>query len=74
MEASARVETATWRPTGPKTRPFRFGLGPGAQADPELRPGDLVGDRYRILGTLGAGGPRLEVATGDGSIELRDAR
>ncbi|MCA9651895.1 MAG: protein kinase [Myxococcales bacterium] len=56
MEASARVETATWRPTGPKTRPFRFGLGPGAQADPELRPGDLVGDRYRILGTLGAGG------------------
>jgi eukaryotic-like serine/threonine-protein kinase len=48
--------TATWRPTGPKTRPFRFGPGAGAAAgDPVLSPGAVVG-RYRILGTLGEGG------------------
>ena len=55
-----------------------------ADADVELRGEDLSTERaltirgrigeHRIEGTLGAGGPRLEVATGDGSIELRDAR
>lgn len=55
MQVSARVGTATWRPTGPKTRPFRFGLG-HENDDPALAVGTLVGDRYRIVGTLGAGG------------------
>jgi hypothetical protein len=48
--------TAAWRPTGPKTRPFRFGPGAGAAArDPVLAPGAVVG-RYRIVGSLGEGG------------------
>ncbi|MEM9457368.1 MAG: serine/threonine-protein kinase [Myxococcota bacterium] len=50
------MSTATWRPTGPKTRPFRFGVSAQERTDPELPAGAEVGDRYRILGSLGEGG------------------
>jgi serine/threonine-protein kinase len=41
---------------GPKTRPFRFGVSAPAHEDAELRPGTVVGGRYRIVQLLGQGG------------------
>ncbi len=47
---------ATRPAVGPKTRPFRFGLGAPVHEDAVLGPGSIVGGRYRIVGLLGEGG------------------
>jgi eukaryotic-like serine/threonine-protein kinase len=58
VAAVSGTRTAAWMPNGPDrpTRPFRFGSEDRVDPDPALRPGALVGERYRIVQLLGEGG------------------